>query len=131
MSRAADAALVGVLLLCLAFTLALVIEHRLGRVERGADVITPVAIAPEDIPQPASLEPLACRADREPLYPAPDPGTIRDLIHETQATRCGLSADTCPDWALAHAIRTVWRDEGPEVALRHLVVACEDAQRHR
>jgi hypothetical protein len=29
---------------------------------------------------------------------------IRDAIHDTSATKCVITSDTCPDWKLAHEI---------------------------
>ena len=29
---------------------------------------------------------------------------LRDWLHETELSRCGLSADECPDWPLAYEL---------------------------
>lgn len=29
---------------------------------------------------------------------------LRDWIHETPLSLCGVGSDTCPDWALAYAL---------------------------
>lgn len=55
----------------------------------------------------------------------PTPGTIRDLIHHTSATQCGVWSDECPDWLLADQLHRVWAKDGPEAMIVALTAVCD------
>lgn len=38
------------------------------------------------------------------LLPAEILAPIRDLVHESSRSRCGVADDTCPDWGMAESV---------------------------